>query len=246
MIDVANRRPRRTNLQIEKDIMEATRLEVIDHGFAALTLIGIIRRAGIDPKNFYNRYNDLDELLHVYVEKNDYWNSPVFDSFHKIKTVDYEGYMKKVFMAMVKHMISDRSMQELILWELSDDNDITRNTNRMREERVSHIVDALESYFTDRGLDIDFRTVSSVLLCAVYFLVIHKGKSTYCGVDFKSKKGQQQLLTTVEQMIDRLLFAPQKPAAEVVEVARRMKFKGIDTATICECTGLDVQAVEQL
>lgn len=246
MKSVAQKRPRRTNRQIEKDIFDATRQEIISRGFASLTLIGIIRRAKIDPKNFYNRYKDLNELLCTYVDKNDYWNSPIFDSFDKVKTADYPLYMKRVFMAMIEYIVKDRSMQELVLWELAADNDITRSTNRMREERVSHIVDAFHAYFAERGLDIDFRTVSSVLLCAVYFLMIHKGKSTYCGVDFKSRKGQQLLISTVEQMIDRLLFAPQEPAAEVVNVARKMKLSGIDIATICYCTGLKTQLVEEL
>lgn len=241
-MDIENRRPRRTNLELEKDLLQATHEEIIAKGFASLTVIGIAKRAEIDPGVFYKRYKGLDELLQVYVQQNDYWYNSMFDSFDKVPYDDYGLFLKEIFVTMIKHLIKDKSMQELILWELWENNDITSLTNRMREEHMSHIVNELDRYFIDKGVDINFRVVTSVLLSASYFLIIHKGKNIFCNIDFKTKEGQKLLIYTIEQMADRLLLTPEKKT-QIADVARKMKLKGIDTATIAECTGLDEETI---
>lgn len=244
-MSIRERRPRRTNQELEKDILLATREEIIEKGFAGLTVIGISKRAGIEPSVFYKRYKDLNRLLERYVQEYDYWYSAMFTSFNKVSPADYEAYLKDVFISMNNVLQKDKSMQELILWELTEDNEITHNTNRMREIHTEHIVDTLEKYFTDKGIRTNFRAFSAIILSAIYFLAIHRGEASFCGINFKDPKGQTLLIECINDIIPKVL-EQKEPHNEIISVAKKMKANHIDTAVIAECTGLDKYVIINL
>ncbi len=241
---INQRRPRRTNLEIEKDILEATRIEIEKRGFGGLTVIGIAERAGIEPSVFYKRYKDLHHLLERYIQEYDYWYSTLFSSFDSVLPCDYVSYMKEVFTSMILFFSKDKSLQELILWELTEDNDITRTSNQMREENTKHLVETLQQHFTEKGIQTDFKVFSSIILSSIYFLVSHKGKATFCGIDFSDSEGQSLLADTINNMIERL-FVYKDSKQEMLCVAERMKANGIAVEVIADCTGLPVSFLSQ-
>lgn len=244
-MDINQRRPRRTNKEIEKDILEATRKEIEDKGFSGLTVIGISKRAEIEPSVFYKRFNGLHGLLERYIQEYDYWYTALFSSFDSVLPKDYVGYIQEVTSTMVPFFAETKSMQELILWELTVDNDITRSSNQLREEHTKHIVETLHQHFEKQGIQINFRVFTSIFLSSVYFLIAHKGKATFCGIDFSTSEGQMLLSDTINQMIKRLFEVPNRKQ-EVMRVAEKMKSKGIAIEVIAECTGLSTVVIEKL
>ena len=244
-MDINQRRPRRTNKEIECDILEATRKEIEDKGFAGLTVIGISKRAEIEPSVFYKRFNGLHSLLERYIQEYDYWYSSLFSSFDGISPKDYVRYMQEVSSTMIPFFAENKSMQELILWEQAVDNDITHSSNQLREEHTKRIVETLHQHFVEKGVKINFRVFTSIFLSSVYFLISHKGRATFCGIDFSTSEGQMLLSDTICQMIKRLFEVPDNKQ-EMIRVAEKMKSKGIVADVIAECTGLSTLIIEQL
>lgn len=244
-MDIKQRRPRRTNQELEKDILEATKLEIEKNGFMNLTIVGIAKRANLEPSVFYKRYKDLKALLELYIDKYDYWHTELLSSFQNVSSVDYEVYTEKVFTQMTDYLHNDKSMQELILWELTHDNSITRRSNKMREESTTYLVDTLDRYFKEKEISIDFRAFSAILLSSVYFLIIHKGKSTFCGIDFSTHKGRELLKDTMTKLVQKV-FEEKQLQENTMAIASKMKSKGIDLITISECTGLSMEELNNL
>lgn len=244
-MDIQQRRPRRTNQILEKDILEATRQEVIENGFANLTIVGIAKRAKIEPSVFYKRYKDLYSLLEDYVQKYDYWHTSLTNLFNAASPVCYETYLKDISVSMIKFLHEDKSMQELILWELTENNAITRNSNMMREESTKHIVEAYEKYFRSEGIHTNPNVFSAIILSAIYFLIIHKGKFTFCGIDFSTNEGRELLTNTITDLIKKV-FKEKEQNNAVVSVIKKMKAKGIDITMISECTGFSAEEINKL
>jgi hypothetical protein len=105
---------------------------------------------------------------------------------------------------MITALYKNRVMQQLLIWELSEDNEVTRRTATLREKINESLIGLLETRFANSGWDMN--VVVSMLIGGVYYLILHRTRSTFCNVDFGTKKGKDRLLETVDQMI-RLIFA---------------------------------------
>lgn len=239
------RRPRRTFLEIENDIMEATRQLIEENGITNLTLRGVARRAGIEISVFYNRYKDLGELLQKFTEKYDYWYDDIVTSFRDVDFEDYPEYSKELFVSLITGLQKNESIQQLVLWELMEDNSTTRHTNTMREQFTEHIVVAFERYFKEHHLTTNLRVVAGIFIAAIYFIVIHKGQSMFCGVDYNTPEGIQLLGEGIREILDRI-YAENDAAHEMLQVARRMKANGICDEVIAECTRLSREDISKL
>lgn len=239
------RRQRRTFLEIESDIMEATRQLIEENGISNLSLRGVARKAGIEFSVFYNRYKDLTDLLEKFTEKYDYWYDEIITSFGNIEAANYPEYSKEVFVSLISALKQNEGMQQILLWELMEDNRITRRTNEMREQYTEHIIQAFQQYFEKNNLTTNPRVISGILISAIYFLVIHKGIAKFCGVDYDTPEGLNMLADGIRDILDKV-YAENIVSDKMLEVAKRMKTKGIDNAVIAECTDLPLEAIEEI
>lgn len=239
------RRPRRTFLEIENDIMEATRQLIEENGISNLTLRGVARRAGIEFSVFYNRYKDLTDLLGKFTKKYDYWYDEIVTSFGNIDSTNYPEYSKELFVTLIGALQKNESMKQILLWELMEDNRITRRTNEMREQYTEHIVQAFHEYFEKNSLTTNPSVVAGIFISAIYFLVLHKGVATFCGIDYGTPEGLDILADGIRDILDRI-YAENAVVDQIQEVARKMKAKGIAANVIAECTDLPLAAIERL
>lgn len=239
------RRPRRTFVEIENDIMNATRLLIEENGIANLSLRGIARKAGIESSVFYNRYKDLSELLEKFIEKNDYWYDELISSFANMGAIDYPSYSKEIFVTLIGALKENKSMQQILLWELMEDNHITSHTAQMREQYTEHIVQAFEDYFKANNLKANPRVVAGIFIAAIYFIVIHKGKITFCGINYSTPQGEDLLAQGIRDILDRV-YAENEATNQMLEVAKRMKRNGISDPVIAECTQLSPEQIGKI
>lgn len=233
------KRRRRTDQEIENAIMLATKQIIEEKGISKLSLRGVARKAGIEVSVFYNRYKDLTELLEKFTERYDYWYDDIITSFDKVDPVNYPQYSKDLFVSLVDAFKNNASMQQLILWELMEDNHITSHTNKMREQFTEHILVAFEQYFKDNGINVNLRAISGIIIAAIYFHIIHKGQVTFCGIDFSTKEGLNLLKDAIRNILDGI-YNLNKPAMEAWHIAIKMKEKGIDDKVIFECTNVSL------
>ncbi|MDU1890483.1 MAG: TetR/AcrR family transcriptional regulator [Dysgonomonas sp.] len=236
------KRHRRTFASIENDIMEATRLLIEEKGISNLTLRGISKKAKIEASVFYNRYDNLYNLLEKFVERYDYWYSDIVSSFQNIKPEMYSKYFEEVFISLITNLSQNKSMQQILLWELEEDNLITRRTNKMREDYTKEMVDTLEKFTTNNVNNVNAKVMAAMLLSSIYFMILHKGKATFCGIDFNTDEGQNLMVETIRN-ISSWIFRKNK---DILDIAQKMKSKGIDMETIVECTGLTIDEIEEV
>lgn len=224
------RRARRTKTTIERDVLNAVSSLIEEVGFANVTLTGVAQRAQIEATVFYRRYANLEELFDQYTRKYDYWLGNLAEMMPADLSHDeaFRWILKNLIIALYKN----KGMQQLLIWELSDDNPVTRRTARLRESINEPLVRLLEHCFAGSGIDMN--AISAMMISGIYYLVLHRNRSRFCDIDFSTKKGKARLEEAVDQLAT-ILFAELKRQHQMKHIAERLRAEGVSEAIINKC-----------
>lgn len=199
--EVKARRPRRSKADIEDAIHKAAVSQIKKKGFSLALVTDIVKRAKIEPVVFYNRYKNLDEFYDTFVKDYDYWLSDlVRDS---IENIDSEEAYSNVIEKILNNLLSDEIMTELLRWEVAEGNNITERTARLR---TMHAVDIFRNYEEKHaGIGIDVTAVSALLVAGIYYMLLHKDRSSMIGIDINEPAGKRRIVNAIRE-ISRLIF----------------------------------------
>ena len=191
------RKPRRTKTAIDESVMEAVNSLIEEVGFNKVTLTGIAARAQIEPTVFYRRFSNLEELFDVFTHKYDYWLAGIAELMPQ--DLSDKDTMKWILLNLVRSLYKNKGMQQLLIWELSDDNPTTRRTATLRERINETLILELEKRFAKTGVDLS--VLAALIISGIYYLILHRNMSTFCNVDFSSKAGRERLENTIDQLV---------------------------------------------
>ncbi len=199
--EVKARRPRRSKADIEDAIHKAAVSQIKKKGFSLALVTDIVKRAKIEPVVFYNRYKNLDEFYDTFVKDYDYWLSDlVRDS---IENIDSEEAYSNVIEKILNNLLSDDIMTELLRWEVAEGNNITERTARLR---TMHAVDIFRNYEEKHAdIGIDVTAVSALLVAGIYYMLLHKDRSSMIGIDINQAAGKRRIVNAIRE-ISRLIF----------------------------------------
>lgn len=228
--ELKQRRNRRSKLAIERDVIQAVNSLVEELGFSNVTLTGVAERAKIEPAVFYRRYANLDDLFDQYTHKYDYWMGNIAESLPKNSTD--EEMFRYIMQSLAQALYKNKGMQKLLIWELSDDNPVTRRTSQLREIINEPLIRLLEYKFKDSGLDIN--VITSVMISGIYYLILHSKRSLFCDVDYSTKNGKERLQKGIEQLC-AIVFAQVQQQNELMQIQNRLLAEGVSEEIILRC-----------
>lgn len=195
-------RIRRTKATITENIRKAAVESVLKRGFSGSLVSEIIKKAKIEPVVFYNRYQNLEEFFSEFVKGYDYWFSDVAKEANKLETPHDQ------FIALIEElqecMIEKSVMQELIRWEIAVDNDITKRTASIREMFTLPLAEKYDDLFKNSG--IDFVAIATIIVSGLYYLYLHKDRSTFCNIDMNTEEGRSRVNQAIK-FLSELLFS---------------------------------------
>ena len=223
-------RVRRTQIAIDRDVLSAVNSLVEEVGFEKITLTSIAQKAKIESTVFYRRYDSLEDLFDRYTEKYDFWFNSIAENIPK--DISDKEIFSELLSNLIKSLYKSKGMQQLLIWELSSDNKTTRKTARMREMLNEPLVSMLEARFAGSGVNI--KVVAAIVISGIYYLILHRKRSTFCAVDFSTKIGKNQLESTVIQIIE-LLYSLTEVTNNKMEIAKRLREEGVNEEIIKRC-----------
>lgn len=195
-------RIRRTKATITENIRKAAVESVLKRGFSGSQVSEIIKKAKIEPVVFYNRYQNLEEFFSEFVKGYDYWFSDVAKEANKLETPHDQ------FIALIEGlqecMIEKSVMLELIRWEIAVDNDITKRTASIREMFTLPLAEKYDDLFKNSG--IDFVAIATIIVSGLYYLYLHKDRSTFCNIDMNTEEGRNRVNQAIK-FLSELLFS---------------------------------------
>lgn len=195
-------RIRRTKATITENIRKAAVESILKRGFSGSLVSEIIKKAKIEPVVFYNRYQNLEEFFSEFVKGYDYWFSDVAKEANKLETPHDQ------FIALIEGlqecMIEKSVMLELIRWEIAVDNDITKRTASIREMFTLPLAEKYDDLFKNSG--IDFVAIATIIVSGLYYLYLHKDRSTFCNIDMNTEEGRNRVNQAIK-FLSELLFS---------------------------------------
>ena len=191
-----SRKARRTKADIEKAINEAARSTIMEKGFAQTTILDIIKKAKIEPATFYKRYKNLEDFYNNFTHQFDYWFSDTVK--HSPSGACSEERYSNILKGLLRGLGESPLMQELLRWEVSDANDITKHTAQNRELHTLPLVGGYEETFKNTSIDIN--AVSALLTAGIYYLTLHSPCAPFCGIDINTEEGFKRIETSLEKL----------------------------------------------
>lgn len=199
--EVKTRRPRRSKADIEEAINKAAVAQIKKKGFSLALVTDIVKRAKIEPIVFYNRYKNLDEFYDEFVKNYDYWLSDlVRDSMEEIGSE--EGY-SNILEKLLTNLMQEEIKTELLRWEIAEGNHITERTSRLRELHAIELINSYSELYHRENFDIP--AITAILVAGIYYLVLHKDRSTFAGIDINTIPGKRRMLRAIRN-ISSLMF----------------------------------------
>lgn len=206
-------RIRRTKATITENIRKAAVESVLKRGFSGSLVSEIIKKAKIEPVVFYNRYQNLEEFFSEFVKGYDYWFSDVAKEANKLETPHDQ------FIALIEGlqecMIEKSVMLELIRWEIAVDNDITKRTASIREMFTLPLAEKYDDLFKNSG--IDFVAIATIIVSGLYYLYLHKDRSTFCNIDMNTEEGRNRVNQAIK-FLSELLFSKRNMGKESLQL----------------------------
>jgi AcrR family transcriptional regulator len=237
------KRIRRSKQDIESIILEAASDLIIESGFNNVTISSIVQKAKIEPAVFYKRYSDVNDLFDKLVREFDYWLNDAFN-FDPLNNKPQTN-CENLLIGLIDSINSNPTMQKLLIWELSEDNYITRRTSDNRERHSQPLVDYFVNNYSDPELDI--KVVSAIIISGIYYLALHKNRSTFCGIDFESKEGISLLKKNVHFLVNRIYSTKYNDINNRnIEIACRLLADNVDARIVKNATGVSDAMIDRL
>lgn len=233
---------RRNSEEVDRDIMLATKELVEEVGYSRLTLAKIAKRASLAPNMFYKRYPDLGKLIEKSIRNYDYWFNDIIEiSFEKSNP---EEYYKTVMLKLAQSLYENKVMQQILIYELANDNPITRRTAKLRELDSNENLGEYDIFF--KNTDVDIRAHTALMIAGIYYLILHKDRSDFCGINLNTEEGRQRLYSSIAFTCNKLFSKTEKQYHNVVRIAKNLKNENIDISIISKCTGLSKNEIDIL
>lgn len=240
----SSRKKRRTEEDIKQDLYAAIESLVAQKGFRNIAITEIMKKADVEPSVVYKRYKDIEELFDKFVRQYDYWFYDLTKEYIQEKTPVLS--MKNILVNLADSLYDNQVMQKILAWEISDTNE---TTSRMSQSRELHSIPLLNFFRGKLPTEINFDCLTALLIGGIYYLILHRDISTFCGIDFKSGEGKSLLIETIGKIIEKV-YATDACSNEAdirmqekIKIVQSMIANNIDPKTIEEIIGLPISEI---
>lgn len=237
------RRPRRSKITLQRDILDAIAELVGEEGFTNINLSSISQAAEVDINAIQRNFGSLERLLDRYVQIFDYWYDDIIRNAKSNSPDEPELLYGEILRKIIDSLYKNKNMRQLLLWEMTEENNTTKRVAYNREHAFKDILSYYEEVFKDSGLDVEVLT--SILVAGINNLSIRRKKSFFLGVDYSLTKNKERLIKTVSDIVS-MCFATLRQKQELIVAAKNLKAKGVDITIIADCLHLDKEVVEKL
>jgi len=236
------KRRRRNTIAVKIDLIDAVGTVLKNHGYSKLGINIVAQEAGVDKNVIYRNFKDFDTLLEEYVEKQDYWLRTMKE-LGKIGIENHREFMKQLLFEQFQSLYSNKELQQLLIWELGDKGNFTTSLAIKREIYSEGIIKQYQPLLDDFG--VEFNSIAAIMIAGIYYLILHKDKSTFCETDINQKNERENFLNTVNWLID-LIFDKIDKVSQLEKVAINAYKEGIEIETIAKITTLSIEKIEKL
>jgi len=198
---------RKTTKGLKKmnELIDAVGAVLTEKGHANISAGSVARQAAVTRRTIDFHFGSFDNLVEEYIKKRDFWspetNVQIQDIFANPRNRGKEDILL-LLQNQFNSVLGSRELQNILLWELSENTKILGRISREREVLGDKLFEFVEDDF--QKSEIDLRAVMALLISGVYYLVLHavNNGSTFCGIDINQPSGKERIGTALHQIMD--------------------------------------------
>ncbi len=227
-------RHRRTNEQLDKDVISELEKLVAEQGFGNVNLSALMKAAGMEANVFYRRYGSMDNLYDKLAKQYDFWINNAID-ISSLNVLGPKKFFANTLKMLFRNLSDNAVMQKLLLYEMSVVNDITKRTAETRDIMNLNLIAYYETLL--KPAKINIKSIASILIGGVYYLILHKECAKICTIDFNTPEGEKAFSEGIDFLTDAIFDRLEAHERERNTV-RQMLADGISELKICKYMGL--------
>jgi len=185
-------------------LIEAVGETLKENGYKGLGLNKVAFRAGVSKPMVYEYFGNMNGLLKAYIGQTDPW-LPYFESLELPEnptTEELKQCFIKILQDQFRYFHSEKEMQKLVHWQISEPNALMRAASLMREKEGLRLLELTERHFKNSGTSLN--AVLAFLVGGIYFNVLNDsaGAGTVAGIDLKKEQDFELMLNTIAQVVE--------------------------------------------
>lgn len=192
--------------ETKQKLIDATGEIFMVKGYAGLNASKIASVAGVSKTLIYRYFGNVQELFKAYLVQKDFWIAAYEDNMDEIlqanKHDSGQELIKLILENQMNYFSKNQEMQQMIRWQISESNSISRGISDSRERVGEEILEMSDPYFKDSG--VNFRAISSLLVSGIYLLVLNAkvNGSAFCGIDINKEEDMQEIVKSLKMIVD--------------------------------------------
>ena len=163
----------RNRLKTEQRILDAVGTILLEQGYPAVGINAIAREAGCDKVLIYRYFGGFDELLLAFAETTTLWwdlDEIVHETASDCADIALPDYLGTLLNRYVTALESRPLALEIMAWEMSAQNNLTKTLARLRGERGMELVKQIRNFYQQPNIDIG--GILGVFGASINYLII--------------------------------------------------------------------------
>lgn len=235
-------RTRRTNEQLDKDVISELEKLVAEQGFGNVNLSALMKAASLEANVFYRRYGSMDNLYDRLAKQYDFWINNAID-VSSLNTLGPKKFFAETFKTLYRDLSGNAVMQKLLLYEMSVVNDTTKRTAETRDIMNMSLIAFYENLF--KPAKINIKSIAASLIGGIYYLILHKECAKMCTIDFNTLEGEKVLFEGIDFLTDAI-FDKLEAYERNKKAVQEMLSDGISEFKICKYMGINKNDLRML
>ena len=200
--------PVRRDREATKQRLIRAAIEIVrEDGFEKLGVNAIAERSGVSKVLIYRYFEDLAGLLRAAADELDPLQAKAAERLMADVPSDAGpgDIMKDVVVRMHEALREDELTKQLLIWELSHENEVTSAMSAAREDVGLMLTERFASLLREKRVpeDFDVNALLAVVTAGVFYLTLRSDSvSEYNGVDIQSTAGWQRIGATLKTLVD--------------------------------------------
>ena len=188
--------------ETEKNLLDAVSHIIETDGFTKIGVNRIAKQAGCDKVLIYRYFGGLDGLLVEWAKRHDYYSFAYSEFIETIKGAgekEIRQIVKDVLMRQLHYLKGSVLMQELLVWELSDQSSF-KGILEARERSGYKLQEELNRYL-NVGNDNDI-SIAMIISAINYIVLFTRQYHKLNGMDFSKPEAWDRLETMISKYVD--------------------------------------------
>ena len=225
-----NRKRRRTNEELDSEVMSQLEKLIIQNGFGNVNQRALLKAADIEANVFYRRYGTMDNLYNRLAQRYDFWINETI-RVADLNTLGPKKFFANTLKALFKSLSDNEVMQKLLLYEMSEVNETTQRAAATRDIMNMNLIAFYEQLF--KAGNVNIKSVSALLIGGIYYLILHRKCAKICTIDFDSQAGVKAFEEGIDFLTDAV-FGQLEALENTKKAALSMLADGLSESKICK------------